>query len=52
MISGVWKIEPAAKVATKVISNMGMYDHYLDVNNIEYLEDGHDAHSSTLTTGI
>ena len=46
MISGIWKIEPAAKVATKAISSMGMYDHYLDVNNIEYLEEGQD-HSMT-----
>lgn len=42
-IAGVWKIEPAAKLGNKAISNKGMYDHYLEVNGIDYLETVEDS---------
>lgn len=43
VIAGIWKIEPAAKVGNKAVSNKGMYDHYLEVNGIEYLETAEDT---------
>ena len=39
IISGIWKIEPAAKANTKTVTTKGIYDHYLDVKNVEYRED-------------
>ncbi len=41
LLSGVWKTEPAARNfnAPKSVQLRGMYDHYLEVNNIEYEEE-------------
>lgn len=46
IISGIWKIEPAAKANAKTVTTKGIYDHYLDVKNIEYMEDSNTLLSS------
>jgi len=46
IISGIWKIEPAAKANAKTVTTKGIYDHFLDVKNIEYMEDSNTLVSS------
>ena len=53
LISGVWKTEPAAKVfnAPKSVQFRGMYDHFLEVNNVEYQDEGTSFKKNLLSAG-
>jgi len=39
LLAGIWKTEPSLKTGAKAIFTKGLYDHFLDVNSIEYLEE-------------